>query len=82
MAETREQVIDRFFETNYQPFGTYYPRVVSLIVEQAEKYDLRVRMVAAFVEKESCGRKIFGCDARSIFCNQFVTRETLDRLIR
>jgi len=82
MAETRVQVIDRFFEADYQQFGTYYPRVGAAIVEKAEQYDLRVRTVAAFVEKESGGRKIFGCDARSISCNQFVTRETLDRLIR
>jgi hypothetical protein len=82
MAETREQVIDRFFETNYQQFGSYYPKVGAVIVEKAEKYDLRVRTVAAFVEKESGGRRIFGCDAGSIFCNQFVTREALDRLIR
>lgn len=82
MAETREQVIDRFFETNYQQYGTYYPKVGAVIVEIAEKYALRVRTVAAFVEKESGGRKIFGCDAGSIFCNQFVTRERLDRLIQ
>jgi hypothetical protein len=41
MAETREQVIDRYFETNYQQFGTYYPRVGAVIVEKAEKYDLQ-----------------------------------------
>jgi hypothetical protein len=69
MAETRVQVIDRFFEANYQQFGTYYPRVGAAIVEKAEQYDLRVRTVAAFVEKESGERKIFGCDAGSIFCN-------------
>ena len=82
MAETREQAIDRFFETNYQQFGTYYPKVGAVIVQKAEKYDLRVRTVAAFVEKESGGRKIFGCDAGSIFCQQPVTRERVDRLIQ
>jgi hypothetical protein len=82
MAKTREQVIDQFFETNYPQFGTYYPKVGAVIVEKAEKYDLRVRTVAAFVEKESGGRKIFGCDAGSLFCQDFVTRERLDRLIQ
>lgn len=47
---------------------------------------MRPSTVAAFVEKESGGRDIFGCDlgkrSRAPWCRQRVTRERVDALIR
>jgi murein DD-endopeptidase MepM/ murein hydrolase activator NlpD len=89
MADPRAKVMDKFFEAHYNDlFGEYGSPVGEVIVEKAEKLDIRVSTGAAVIEKESGGRNIFGCDhteavkARAPWCHERVTRERLDALIR
>jgi hypothetical protein len=88
MADERARVIDEYFETHYNElFGEYTIPVGEVIVEMAEKVDIRVSTGAAVIEKESGGRNIFGCDhtqaaaGHAPWCHERVTRERLDALI-
>jgi hypothetical protein len=86
MADPRVEAIDRYFvNSNDKLFGEYDQKIGQVIVEKAAKYGLRISTVAAFVEKESNGRNVFGCDLGSRnsapWCNHRVTRARLDALI-
>jgi len=85
--DKRAEIIDRYFEKNYNElFGPYNIPVGQVILDKAKKYVVRPSTVAAFVEKESGGRDIFGCDLGKRdnvpWCRQRVTRERVDALIR
>ncbi len=57
MSDQRAEIIDRYFERNYEElFGPYNVPVGEVILDKAQKYVVRPSTVAAFVEKESGGK--------------------------
>lgn len=77
--------IDEYFKgKNYYPKVPWRP-IGKIVVEEVERMGrggLYLSTACGLLEKENGGKNVFGCDAGSLFCNQTVTRERVQRLLR